>query len=428
MVCTEAYVHKADDGEGGVGYEAMVVTAELVRNLGTAKFIPVMRQASDDKILPKFMGSRFYVDLSNDNEEETDKLLRELHNAPALKKPPLGRSPYAISPSGVEVTPIKVTSVDISEISDIGKIYETGSSIASAGDILEWRRLIRSAREVLNANLAEWRSKYNSGAESDEELIARSIEGVNAFSQLIAISLAGVSSGRTKYSKQLSVLEEILNPRDWNKSGFTSIVNLPSCAGFVYQALHGAMCIYTDQLQLGVDFVRSTLRYSDGERYIQICRSAELMGWPASFGGHSEKAWAALWSIPEQLTWINHIFGDTEEFQTALVAYYIILNINEYCLMLKDNQEQHLGEDMRLDVPLGFLKTPTQIQRRAYRLILEDKENLKWIWESLDVDFERFTQYWDGWIGMCGRWLSRSGGFGFRSEIVHANFPIEFEN
>ena len=28
MVCTEAYVKKADDGKGGVGYEAMIVTGQ----------------------------------------------------------------------------------------------------------------------------------------------------------------------------------------------------------------------------------------------------------------------------------------------------------------------------------------------------------------------------------------------------------------
>ncbi len=44
MVCTEEYVRKADDGKGGAGYEAMVVTGELVRDLGTRKFIPVIRQ------------------------------------------------------------------------------------------------------------------------------------------------------------------------------------------------------------------------------------------------------------------------------------------------------------------------------------------------------------------------------------------------
>jgi len=35
MICTEAYVRKADEGKGGVGYEAMIVTGELVKDLGT---------------------------------------------------------------------------------------------------------------------------------------------------------------------------------------------------------------------------------------------------------------------------------------------------------------------------------------------------------------------------------------------------------
>lgn len=69
MICTEPYVHKADDGVGGVGYEAMVVTGELVRNIGTSKFIPVIRQKIAEKILPKSMSTRFYVDMSLDDRE-----------------------------------------------------------------------------------------------------------------------------------------------------------------------------------------------------------------------------------------------------------------------------------------------------------------------------------------------------------------------
>ena len=40
MICSEPYVRKANDGKGGVGYEAMIVTGELVRDLGTRKFVP----------------------------------------------------------------------------------------------------------------------------------------------------------------------------------------------------------------------------------------------------------------------------------------------------------------------------------------------------------------------------------------------------
>lgn len=46
VVCTEQYVRKADEGLGGVGYEHMIVTGELVKKLGTRKFIPVLHQQS----------------------------------------------------------------------------------------------------------------------------------------------------------------------------------------------------------------------------------------------------------------------------------------------------------------------------------------------------------------------------------------------
>src|SRR5262249_5004701 len=104
LVCTENYVHKADAGLGGVAYERMIVTAELVENLGTQKFIPVIRQRGDKPILPKFLGARFYVNFSEGQnfDVEYENLLRELHKQPATSKPPLGKNPFAQQPSGKE--------------------------------------------------------------------------------------------------------------------------------------------------------------------------------------------------------------------------------------------------------------------------------------------------------------------------------------
>ena len=41
IVCTELYIKKANLKSGGVGYERMIITAELARNLDTKKFIPI---------------------------------------------------------------------------------------------------------------------------------------------------------------------------------------------------------------------------------------------------------------------------------------------------------------------------------------------------------------------------------------------------
>lgn len=98
MVCSDIYVQKANGGKGGVGYEAMMLTGELIRDLGTAKFIPIMRQNATPPNLPASVSTRFYVDLSRPDEfdEQFDRLLRELHQAPLTPKPALGANPFAV--------------------------------------------------------------------------------------------------------------------------------------------------------------------------------------------------------------------------------------------------------------------------------------------------------------------------------------------
>ena len=136
MICTETYVRKADEGEGGVGYEAMIVTGELVRDLGTSKFIPVVRQKGDQKVLPKSVATRFYVNLSDDqtSDDQFELLLRELHEVPASQKPSLGKSPFAQQPSGAEIPSEPSISIGIHELTtlsdDIPSAYHTALDVA----------------------------------------------------------------------------------------------------------------------------------------------------------------------------------------------------------------------------------------------------------------------------------------------------------
>ncbi len=96
IVCTEEYIQKANTLQGGAGYERMIVTAEVARDLETKKFIPVLRDHSSEK-LPRFLGARIYVDLRGDevSDIEYDRLLRSLHGVPRYTKPAVGPNPYA---------------------------------------------------------------------------------------------------------------------------------------------------------------------------------------------------------------------------------------------------------------------------------------------------------------------------------------------
>ncbi len=54
MICTDTYVKKADNREGGVGYEGLIITDQIAADVKTDKFIPIIRQSSNERKMPIF--------------------------------------------------------------------------------------------------------------------------------------------------------------------------------------------------------------------------------------------------------------------------------------------------------------------------------------------------------------------------------------
>lgn len=95
MICTEQYVEKANKGEGGVGYEKMIITSTLLSKIDVNKVIPIIRQSGTDN-RPTFLKSKLYINFSNDADLEynLDDLLRVLLKAPLYEKPKIGANPF----------------------------------------------------------------------------------------------------------------------------------------------------------------------------------------------------------------------------------------------------------------------------------------------------------------------------------------------
>lgn len=95
MVCSEKYVEKANAGEGGVGYEKMILTSSYLSRIDSSKVIPIIRQSGTDK-RPTFLKSKLYINFSNDADLEysLDDLLRVFLNSPLYEKPPIGANPF----------------------------------------------------------------------------------------------------------------------------------------------------------------------------------------------------------------------------------------------------------------------------------------------------------------------------------------------
>ena len=96
MICTETYVEKANKGQGGVGYEKMIITSNLLKNIDENKVIPIIRQSGSNDI-PTFLKTKLYLNFSknSDFEYNFDELIRTIHQSPLMAKPEIGNNPFS---------------------------------------------------------------------------------------------------------------------------------------------------------------------------------------------------------------------------------------------------------------------------------------------------------------------------------------------
>lgn len=96
-VCTESYVAKANSGRGGVGYEKMILTAQLMQDVTSDRIVPVIRETSLAQLVPTFLSSRVFIDFRDDLafEAKYAELIRDIHGQEIKPRPPLGQNPFA---------------------------------------------------------------------------------------------------------------------------------------------------------------------------------------------------------------------------------------------------------------------------------------------------------------------------------------------
>ena len=433
-ICTETYVLKANAGTGGVGYERMIVTAELVKDISTSKFIPVIRQSGGSAERPRFLETRFYVDLSNEEDfkEQYENLLRELHSVPPAEKPPVGRNPFARSPSGEETPAAKPTASQLVQISpeatDPSTTYQQAIRLARAGDLLGWRQLVKVVRKPALQALLSCRTKYDSQVPTEVEALRTAVdEAILGVAPLIVLGLAGVESGRDGLRDQRAIVDDVLHISGWPRSGPTILIDLPEAVVYAYQALHGAMAMTTGQFDLAIALAdMKPIDRHDGRR-IELFRRHDLVRAPTSFGGQVDNAWGYLTSASERWLWLPEVFGDDGEYRTALSAYYLLLNVHELAETLsREGVDALIQCDLTRhtiipDVPLSFSVEKPEVRQRAVAMLLRNSAGLRVAWDSFSVDEETMRRAWPKWAEVCQRWLaSRYRGQAHWVKLPHA--------
>ena len=427
VICTDAYVEKAKAGKGGVGYERRIVTAELLRNAKTNKFIPIIRQSSNDEVTPTFLATALRIDFRNDNlfKEKLEELVREIHGTPKNPKPRLGKNPYAERPSAPEASssqlpeiPAKVESASASET------YEIAGAIIEANNSFRWRQLVKRLRPHAFQSLVQWRQ---------EELdlqppgsIANRFQALNKavdiVAPLISVSLAGVESGNAQFNNQKSLLSNLLTIRGWQGDNtqpwHQTWVQIPYALGYVYHSLHGGLCLNTKQLPLALGLAREKVPFAIESSWSKtVWENAHLMGYCELLLDRKE-CWKNLANAYNQGTnfdelltetaasryvdtdvrngeweWLRLIFEDDFTYRASLVAYYMALSFHELAAEIaQPNRKRDIPY-----VPWDFLSEEYKIKKRAVDLLRNDPA-LPALWECLDVTQEQMRKAWESWL------------------------------
>ena len=385
LICTPAYARKANAGEGGVGYERMVVTAELAHKLLTTKFVCILRDGDASSAIPTFASSRLHVDFRDDAlyEDRLEELLRALLDAPSEPRPELGPDPFA-SASVAQVATSRQTPQpdEIDKPLDAEDAFRKAEFVLRGKDLLGWHQLVLSTRRVLNPRLHAWRAKTDEIEITNANWPERFDSAVTEGAPLMALALTAVQSDIGSIADQTALLDDFLHIDEWNRSGVNVVVAVPAGLAYVYHHVLGAYLVKSKHPDRAVGLLMTPVE--DGSRHgtRPLWNASKVVGWPDALDGNARTAWKYLEQLFDKQYWLNRFFANKREFISCLRAYNLIASLVELSEFLSREGGEKITEGgFSYEVPPMFAMHDDV--RRLVRLAVPDRHAL----EAIGVEY-----------------------------------------
>ncbi|MEK6476055.1 toll/interleukin-1 receptor domain-containing protein [Catalinimonas sp. 4WD22] len=215
IILTPDYKLKAEGRKSGVGYETSMITQEIFESpISKVKFIPILRKGSLNISAPKFLKSKVYHQMDDDNLfiNKLYDLTRIIYEKTLLEKPKLGKIPNF---SKNDIDPI----IDIANsLLDEEKINKEIDSILDSPKGVE---IFRSETQKLNSLIKEKVTLYKST--TDIPFVCESDD----YESIIVHALGYSASFYWRTAYVNSTKNSILLVRYWN-----GVVRLKSRSGY----------------------------------------------------------------------------------------------------------------------------------------------------------------------------------------------------
>jgi hypothetical protein len=413
LICTPTYKRKADEGAGGVGYERLVVTGELAKQIQTTKFICVLRDGDDQASIPGFAATRRYIDFRDDStfENSVEDLLRDLHDAPANPKPQLGRNPFVVNSEITDVAvPVPATGLSAENV------FARAEALLSKPDFVGWKRLIRTLRAQIGPDLVQWRQKAEREKWDGDSTNRMINDAVDISAPLMVCAFVAIESEIPQVQDQRGLLDDLMTIPTWNRSGLTVVVEVPATLAYVYHHLVGAFYVASRRHDDAVRLLTTEIINPESRKSSPLWQSHRVMGWPRSLGGNCSLSWKYLVSLYDSQPWLKHFFISNAEYLDGLRAYATLASFVELAEWASRNRDEPMvPEELTLDVPPVFAlrsDTGSEMASIVKKAIPEGKV-VTAVAKLYGIDATILHRLWPSWAAAWERWQQRAGNHFF---------------
>jgi hypothetical protein len=281
--------------------------------------------------------------------------------------------------------------------------------LAQTNDLLGWRQLQNQLRRDFVDRIVSWRKEWEWKWPGD-----RNKEGGIAYTDsLLALSmgrlvfgLAGVYSNNVALADQRQVVEDLLSVPDWSRAGTTAIFEAPRTLVYVFQYLHGALCMSYGQPDLALQLARMSVPDRDRADTWALWRDHGLVGWPELLGGSCDWAWEYVVKLRDRHPVLEQFFALKSDYEGALATYSMLMVLYNVADDASSATPEALAnpDNLGLDFPPLFVGQSSEVITGAARRTLRNKQLVERVAALAGTNVDAMQKLWPARRKAIFRW------------------------
>jgi serine/threonine protein kinase len=268
---------------------------------------------------------------------------------------------------------------------------EAAFEYAATNNQMRWRQIEGSIRQRLNHDLINWQKINQTSDGRVQQTLANELFDIS--SDRIMFALTGVYSRAPAFKDQRSAVNDFAS-----MPGLEAINQGLHVMLYVFNYLHGALCVHVSDVALALQFATVLVR-DNSETERALWRRRDLVAGPQLLGDAHVKRWSYIRQLFEARPIIRKFFPLGKDFEIGMAAYSMLLSMLEfsYDSIAITPTNWSIPTNVKLAVPPLFVFMPEDVIESASKLTFENKAAVASVAAVSGARVEILRKQWPAW-------------------------------